>query len=410
MNADQGILALPLYDEHHRALARWLGDWCAENAALWQRPVADPEQTGRRILTGLGDGGWLRFLDPADKAAAPAGDYRSLCVARETLAYADDLADFAFSIQALAATPILRHGSEPQRRRWLPAMARGELAGSFAVSERAAGSDLAAVALRAERVDGGYQLTGEKAWIANAGIADVHCVIARTGQAPGPLGLTAFLVPAGTPGLLVRPVPVIAPRSFGDLVFDGCRVDDDAVLGRPGGGFVIAMELLERFRMTVGAAAVGFARRAADAAYQRTRERQVYGGRLFDLQLVKASLADIEVKLNASALLVARAAWELDHGSRTYGRHSSIAKLAATEHAQQIVDATVQLFGAAGLVADSLPERLYRQIRSLRIYEGASEVQQMIVAGALDRRRAPVRPPAAAGTGHGPTTATREEP
>ncbi|MEQ0559622.1 acyl-CoA dehydrogenase family protein [Amycolatopsis sp. NEAU-NG30] len=379
---DERMLALPFYEEQHRTLAGKLAAWCAEHASLWARPLEQtPQHAGRAILSALGAAGWLGFLDP------PAVDYRSLCLAREILAYADDLADYAFSIQALSATSIIRYGTGEQQAEYLPRMASGEVAGSFAISEEEAGSDISAVGLTADRVSGGYLLNGRKAWIANAGTADLHCVLARTGGGPGALGLTAFLVPARTPGVRAsEDVPLVAPRSFGHLVFEDCLVPESSVLGRPGQGFVVATDVLERFRMTVGAAAVGFARRAADSAVRRARERRIHGGKLIDLQLVKAALADMEIKLNSSALLVARAAWELDHGNPGYAKHSSIAKVAATEAAQEIVDAAVQVHGAAGLVADSVPERLYRQVRSLRIYEGASEVQKMIIADALGRR------------------------
>jgi len=388
---DGAVLALPFYQPRHADLARRIQDWCDTHSALWEKSDQDsPEWTGQHILRALGEDGWLGFLDPdGSPDAAPEGDFRSLCLMREALAYAEDLADYAFSIQALSATPILRHGSEAQRRRYLPRLAAGTLVGSFAISEEEAGSDVAAVGLRAERVADGYLLNGHKAWVANGSIADLHCVIARTGEGPGALGLTAFLVPATASGLRVREtVSLIAPRAFAHLAFEDCHVPADSVLGRPGGGFVIAMDLLDRFRVTVGAAALGFARRAADAALARAKSRPMYGGRLFDLQTVKATFADIEVKLNAAALLVARAAWEIDRGNRRFPKYSSIAKLYATEAAQEVVDASVQIFGAAGLVKDSVTERLYRQIRSLRIYEGASEVQKMIIAGSLDARRA----------------------
>lgn len=383
---DEAVLALPFYEPRHVALARRLDEWAAAHAWLWEKDDGEPEQTGLRVVRALGDGGWLRFLAAADGAAD--GDFRCQCLVREGLAYAGDLADFAFSIQALSATPILRHGSPAQRERYLPGLADGTLVSSFAVSEKEVGSDLAAVGLRADRSGDGYVLNGDKAWIANGGIANVHCVLARTGEGPGALGLTAFLVPAGTPGVVCERVPLIAPRAFADLTFTDCRLPADSVLGRPGRGFQVAIDVLERYRMTVGAAAIGFARRAADAALARARSRRIQGGRLLDLPTVGATFADIEVKLNAAALLVARAAWELDRGNRRFAKHSSIAKLYATEVAQEIVDAAVQLFGAAGLVRDSIPERLYRQIRSLRIYEGSSEVQKVIIAGALDLRRA----------------------
>ncbi|UUU39508.1 acyl-CoA dehydrogenase family protein [Streptomyces sp. NBC_00162] len=388
---DQEVLALPFYDDGHRRLANAIGTWCDGRAPLWKEVRRqDPEKAGRRLVRELGEDGWLSFLDPRTAPGGLPGDFRSICLMREALAYAEDLADFSFSIQALAATPIIRYGSEEQKENYLSRMAEGSLIGAFAVSEREAGSDIASVGLQAERdEDGGYVLNGQKAWIANAGIADVYVVIARTGEGPGPLGLTAFLVPAGSRGLQVHErLDAVAPRAFAHLSFENCRVPREAVLGKPGRGFVIAMDLLERFRMTVGAAALGFARRAADTALAHARTRRIGNEKLVDLQLTKASLAEMDVRLNAAALLVARAGWEADHGSRRFARHSSIAKLYATEEAQHVVDSAVQLLGAAGVVADSVTERLYRQIRSLRIYEGTSEVMRLTIAGTLDARRA----------------------
>lgn len=378
---DQGLLALPLFTDGHRELAGRVAAWCDDHRDLCGPSTDDdPDKRGRALLDALGTAGLLT-LD---------ADLRSVCVVREGLAYAGDLADFAYSIQCLSATPIVRHGTREQQDRYLPAMARGTVQGAFAISEEEAGSDVAAMQTSARRDGDSYVLDGTKTWIANATSADLFVVVARTGEGPGALGLTAFCVPADTPGVRVRPVPMIAPRAFGDVVLDGVRVPADAVLGRPGGGFAIAIDLLDRFRMTVGAAAIGFARRAADAALGRARTRKIYGGRLFDLPTVKATLADIAVKLEAASLLVARAAWEADTGNRKYARHSAAAKLYATEAAQEIVDACVQLYGAAGLVQDSVTERLYRQVRSLRVYEGASEVQKTIIAGALDLRRSEV--------------------
>jgi acyl-CoA dehydrogenase len=391
MSFDKEILALPFYESRHLAQAERIDEWCRAHADLWKEPDDDLRQrTGRRILRALGDGGWFGFLEPdAAPEVVREGDFRSLCLMREALAYADDLADYAFSIQAISAMPILRHGSQAQQLRYLPRMATGELAGSFALSEEGAGSDVSAIGLRAEKVSDGYVLNGAKAWVANGSIADVHCVIARSGEGPGALGLTAFLVEASVPGVRVqKSVRTIAPRSIANLAFEDCRLSGKDVLGAPGRGFVVAMDMLERFRMTVGAAALGFGRRAADATLARAKSRPMRDGRLFDLQLVRAMLADVEVKLNATALLVARAAWEVDHGNARFPKHSSIAKLYATEAAQEIVDTAVQVFGAAGLVQDSVPEQLYRQIRSLRIYEGASEVQKMIIADTLGMRRA----------------------
>ncbi|MGD3109645.1 acyl-CoA dehydrogenase family protein [Streptomyces sp. YGL11-2] len=388
---DPDILDLPFYDDAHRRLADTFGAWCDQRTAQWAEiRDDDPDKVGLCLVRQLGADGWLSFLDPAAEPGPVPGDLRSLCLMREALAYAEDLADFAFSIQALAATPLLRFGSDEQRRHYLPRMATGSLVGAFAVSEEEAGSDIAAVGLRADRTDGGgYVLNGHKAWIANGTVAEVYVVIARTGEGPGPLGLTAFLVPADTPGVRVRDrLGAVAPRSFAHLAFEDCRVPREAVLGKPGKGFVIAMDLLERFRMTVGAAALGFARRAADTALARARTRRIGGGPLIDQQLTKVTLADMDVQLNAAALLVARAAWEADRGAPRFARHSNIAKLYATEEAQRIVDTAVQLLGASGLVKDSVTERLYRQIRSLRIYEGTSEVMRLTIAGTLDIRRA----------------------
>lgn len=394
---DEAVLALPFFEQRHAHFARAIGSWSTARGQLWaEADRLAPPQAGALILRELGREGWLGFLDPfaappaetpADAAADP-GDFRSLSLAREALAYAHDLADFAYSIQALSAYPLLLHGSEEQKKRYLPEFAAGTLSGAFAVSELECGSDAASLALAARPVPGGYVLDGGKAWIANGAGADLFCVIARTGEGPGALGLTAFLVPGDTPGLRREPVELIAPRSLAHLAFDGCRVPEDAVLGRPGTGFVVAMDVLDRFRLTVGAAALGFARRAADAALTRARTRRIYGASLFDVPGVRQSFAEIEVEMNAAALLVARAAWELDRGARGFAKHSAVAKLYATEAAQRVVDASVQVCGAAGLVAGSTTERLYRQIRSLRLYEGASEVQKTVIAGSLSRRPA----------------------
>jgi acyl-CoA dehydrogenase len=369
------MVALPLFEDHHRELAGDLAAWCDEHQDLLGR-TDNPESTGPRILRALGDGGWLAFLDGG------AEDYRALCLAREILAHTGDLADFDFAIQALSATPIRRYGTDEQRRQFLPGLAWGQLCGAFAVSEAAAGSDVAAIESTAVPAGDGWVLNGRKSWIANAGVADVYTVIARTGPGPGALGLSAFLVPATTPGLRVAPVGLIAPRAFGDLVMADCLLPPDALLGARGAGFPVAMDVLNRFRMTVGGAALGFARRAVDVALATALDRRMFSGTLFDLPTVRAAFADMEVKLDASALLVARAAWELDQG-HAYARHSSVAKLYATEAAGEIVDAAVQVLGAAGLVADSPLERLYRQVRSLRIYEGASEVQKSIIAASI---------------------------
>ncbi|OLF14034.1 acyl-CoA dehydrogenase [Actinophytocola xinjiangensis] len=388
---DREILGLPFYEPRHLDHAQRLDRWCAGHTDLWDVPHEQDEfreQAVRRTLRALGEDGWFGFLDPANGRPAD-GDFRTLCLGREILAYTDDTPDNCFAVHTLAARPITRFGTDAQKARYLPGLASGELIASFALSELDRGSDIAGLGLRAERDGEDYVLNGDKAWIAHAAIADVLCVIARTGEGPGALGLTAFLVPGASPGLRVRErIAAIAPRAFAHLDFEDCRVPAECVLGRPGQGFVVAMDMLDRYRMTVGAAAVGYARRAADAALGWARARPMGEATLFDLPTIRATFADMEVKLNAAALLVARAAWETDTGNRRFARHSSIAKLHATEAAQEIVDASVQVFGAAGLVSGSVPERLYRQVRALRVYEGTSEIQKTIIASAIDPRRA----------------------
>ncbi|MBD0669411.1 acyl-CoA dehydrogenase family protein [Streptomyces sp. CBMA156] len=376
---DPGVLALPLYDDAHRTLADGIVTWCGDRAEAWAGlDTTDPAATGRAVLADLGRSGWLSHLDP-DR---PDSDLRSLCLRRQALAYHEDLADFAYSIQELTAAAIARHGTEEQRRRHLPGLAAGTSAGALAVSEPGAGSDLAAAVLEATPDGDGFVLNGTKAWIAQGDIADVCVVLARTGDGPGPLGLTTFVVDCSAPGFKAEPVGAIAPRSWAELTFTDFRVGPEAVLGERGQGLVVSLDALERARATVAAAAIGFGRRAFRLALGHARTRRAYGGRLADLQLVKASLARMDVKLSAASLLTARAAWAMDAGL-DYARHSSAAKLYGTEAAGEIVDGAVQIFGAAGIVAGSTMERLYRQVRSLRIYEGASEVIEMTIADAL---------------------------
>lgn len=382
--------ALPFLQSEHVEYAARLQQWCADNAGLWAEQPGDQlaaETQCIAIVKRLGADGWLAFVADRDVADRASWDFRSICLGRELLAHADDLADFAFSIQSLGSMPLARHGNFDQRERYLAGFADGSLIGSFAVSELEAGSNLGALELRAERTPDGWLLNGAKAWIANGSTADVHTVIARTGDGPGVLGLSAFLVPASTPGLAIERLPAIAPRPFAHLHLTDCLLPADSLLGASGQGFVIAMELLEHFRMTVGAAAVGFGRRAAEAALAHARSRHLGTGKLFGLDTVKATFAEMETQLTASWLLVLRAAWELDRGSRRFAKHSSIAKLHATETAQRVVDDALQLFGASGVVTGSVPERLYRQVRLLRIYEGASEVQRATIAGSLDFAR-----------------------
>jgi acyl-CoA dehydrogenase len=380
---DSSILALPLYEDRHRQLAARIeaaADGLAARIAGWESK--GPTELGRELTAALGEAGWLAH------AVHPAGrpDFRSIALIREGFAQVHDLCDFAFAIQAMAAAPIVHFGAPAQRAEFLPDIIAGRRIGSLAISEPAGGSDPAAITTRAARCGDTFRLNGEKTWISNADIADFHSVVVRTGEGPGVLGLSVLIVPADAPGLMVGPtIDMIAPRAFASLSFRDCVVPAANLIGKSGLGFSIAMEVLNRYRLTVGAAAVGFARQALRVGLAFARARRIKDRPLFDMQITQAKLADAEMALAASALLVARAAYELDHGMRGYAKQSSIAKLHATEAAQRIVDNVVQLHGAAGLVQGSVPERLYRQIRSLTIYEGTSEIQRLIIAGQLRR-------------------------
>ena len=375
---NRSILRLPFYEERHRQLADRIESWADEIASeLDEIEGCSPAETGRHLTTLFGRNTWYGETD------APP-DFRSICLIREGFAFVHDLFDFAFSIQSLAAAPLIRYGSAQQRAALLPDILGGRSIGCLAISEPDVGSDIAQVSLRAERLGESYVLNGTKTWISNADIADFAIVLARTADGAGPLGLSLFYVPAASPGLHVaETIETMAPRSFGSLSFDECVVPADQMIGKPGHGFQIAGEILEQYRVTVGAAAIGFARRARSAALRWAHTRRLGAGTVWDMQLTKSKLADSEAALTASTLLVAQAAWEIDSHIRGYGKHCSIATLFATEQAQRIVDDAVQIFGAAGIVKNAVPERLYRQIRSLRIYEGTSEVQRLIIAGYL---------------------------
>jgi len=372
----------PFFAAVHRELAAGLAAWCAVLPKVTADAVTgDVDDACRRLVHALGEGGWLRYCVPADHGGAlPALDSRTLCVARETLAYHDGLADFAFAMQGLGSGAITLAGSAAQRERWLPAVARGEAIAAFALSEPDAGSDVAALAMRARRDGDAWVLDGCKTWISNGGIADFYCVFARTGDAPGTRGISAFVIPAGTPGLTIADrIEVSAPHPLARLAFADCRVPHDALLGAEGEGFKLAMRTLDIFRASVAAAAVGFARRALDEGVAHARSRKMFGATLADLPLTQAKLGDMAVEIDAAALLTYRAAWLRDVlGARTT-KEAAMAKLAATESAQRVIDAAVQLHGGLGVTHGHVVERLYRDIRALRIYEGASEVQQLIV-------------------------------
>ena len=382
---DLDHFAWPFYDATHRDFAGTLDAWAAAQAM----PHGDVDAACRSWVRALGAAGHLRACVPAAYGGMrEVLDSRTLCVARETLAWHDGLADFAFAMQGLGSGPITLAGTAEQRARWLPPVGRGEAIAAFALSEPDAGSDVAALTMRARRDRAHYVLDGEKTWISNGGIADFYCVFARTGEAPGARGISAFVVPADAPGLAVAErIEVIAPHPLARLVFDGCRVPATALLGTAGEGFKLAMRSLDIFRASVAAAANGFARRALHAAVARAKSRPMFGGVLADLQLTQSALGEMAAAVDAAALLTARAAWTRDVLGRRTTREAAMAKMTATESAQRVIDRALQMHGGLGVRTGSVVERLYREIRALRIYEGATEVQQLIIGrDVLDAR------------------------
>ena len=380
---DRTFLRWPFFDDAHRDFAARLAEWAAREVAPLAHPAGvDVDDACRALVRRLAAGGWLRYAVPAPYGGALERlDVRALCIARETLAWHSGLADFAFAMQGLGSGPISLFGSDDQKRRWLPSIAAGETIAAFAISESEAGSDVGAMTTVARRDGGGFVIDGAKTWISNAGIADRYVVFARFPEG-GERGFVALVVDADNPGLRVTErIDVTAPHPLGTVVFDGCRVGGDALLGEAGGGMKVALGTLDVFRSTVGAAALGFARRALDEAVAWSAERRVFGIPLSEHQLTRAALAEMAVDVDASALLVYRAAWTRDTGAARVTREAAMAKLHATEAAQRVVDRAVQLLGARGVVRGSVVEMLYRDVRALRIYEGTSEVQKLVIAG-----------------------------
>lgn len=379
---DRSFLAWPFFDDGHRALARDLETWAARE--LDGAEAADPDARTRALVAALGAAGWLAHCVPAAYGGARERvDARSLCLAREIVARHEGLADFAFAMQALGSLPITRFGTPELRSAYLPEIATGARLAAFALSEPEAGSDVAAIRTTARREGETWVLDGTKTWISNAGLADQYVVFARTGEA-GARGLSAFVVDATSPGLAVAErIRLIAPHPLGTLRLEGCRVPAAHLLGAEGEGFAIAMATLDHLRPSVGAAALGLARRALDEAVTRATTRVAFGRPLAEFQLTQRRLAEMAVDVDASALLVYRAAWTADAGARRATREAAMAKLFATEAAQRVVDAAVQLFGGLGVVSGVPVERLYREVRALRIYEGTSEIQQLVVARQL---------------------------
>jgi acyl-CoA dehydrogenase len=371
---DRTFLDWPFFEDRHRALAEALETWCVANLPV---DHGDVDAACRGLVAMLGQGGWLRHT-AADEGARL--DVRTLCLIRETLARHDGLADFAFAMQGLGMGPVTLFGTADQRR-WLERTTTGGAIAGFALTEPGSGSDVAATATTAERVQGGWVLNGEKTYISNGGIADVYVIFARTGEAPGARGLSAFVLPSDAPGLeVVDRIEVMAPHPLAHLRLTDVHLPQEALIGSAGAGFKMAMAVLDVFRPTVGAAALGFARRALDEALARVQARRIGGQALAELQMVQGHLADMAVQIDAAALLVYRAAWAKDQGAARITREAAMAKLYSTEAASRVIDMAVQLHGGDGVRQGFAVESLYREIRALRIYEGASDVQRIVIA------------------------------
>ena len=381
---DGSYLSWPFFDDDHRRMASELSRWAADELEPLVHDEANIDSTCREIVRRLGTGGWLRYVVPRQYGGINDGlDVRSLCLAREILARVSGLADFAFAMQGLGSGPIVLYGSDELKARYLPGIAAGTHIAAMAVSEPDAGSDVAGMRTTARR-DGRYWvLDGTKTWISNAGIADHYVIFARMPEV-GEKSFGAFVVDADAPGLTVSErIALIAPHPLGTLSLDACRVREGAFVGQPGKGLRVALGTLDVFRSTVGAAALGFARRALAEAVRHAGQRRAFGKPIADFQLTQARIADMAVAVDASALLVYRAAWTRDQGAERITREAAMAKLFATEAAQRVIDDAVQLFGGRGVVSGEPVEQLYREIRSLRIYEGTSEIQRLVIAGTL---------------------------
>ncbi|MCW5690968.1 MAG: acyl-CoA dehydrogenase family protein [Pseudolabrys sp.] len=377
---DKSFLTWPFFADTHRDYAGKIDAWAQAN--LQHVDHHDVDAACRKLVKALGQCGFLTHTAPATEKDKL--DVRTLALSRETLARHSGLADFAFAMQGLGAGPISLFGSADQRAAWLPKTRAGEAIAAFALSEAASGSDVANITTSARRDGDHYVIDGEKTWISNGGIADLYVVFARTGEAPGAKGLSAFIVEGSNPGLsIAERLEVIAPHPLARLAFKNCRVPASALVGKPGDGFKIAMATLDVFRTTVGAAALGFARRALDETVSRAGSRHLFGAPLGELQMVQGHIADMALDIDAAALLIYRAAWTKDMGAARVSREAAMAKLYATESAQRVIDAAVQIHGGDGVRSGHPVETLYREIRALRIYEGASDVQKIIISRAV---------------------------
>jgi acyl-CoA dehydrogenase len=377
--ADSTYLGWPFFTDAHRTLQREIVAW--RDGHFQELDDSDPAAACRGYVAQLASAGWLKYAVPREFGGAlDSLDVRSLCLIRETLGYASGLAEFAFAMQGLGSGPISLFGSEALKRKYLPGVAAGTAIAAFAISESDAGSDVAAMQTTARRDGDSIVIDGEKTWISNAGIASHYVVFCRWPER-GDRSFIAVVVDAATPGLHVgRTIDLMAPHPLGAVTLSNCRVPQDQVIGEPGHGLPVALGTLDLFRTTVGAAALGFARRALDDAVAHVRERRAFGQRLANFQLTQAAIADMATAIDGSALLVYRAAWTRDQGAARITREAAMAKLVATESAQQVIDRAVQLLGARGVVRGETVERLYREIRALRIYEGTSEIQKIVIA------------------------------
>jgi acyl-CoA dehydrogenase len=375
--ADTSFLRWPFFEERHRELGRALEAWAAAHVPALVGDHHDTDAACIRLTAALGEAGWLVHAVPE---ANTDFDLRSLCLIREGLSRHSALADFAFAMQGLGTASITLFGTAAQRQTWLPRPRSGQVLTGFALSEPHAGSDVAAMSMTASHAPGGFLLNGTKTWISNGGIAGQYVVFAKDGPK-----YTAFVVKSDAPGLSVTErIDVIAPHPMATLCFENCLVPEDAVIGARGAGMRVALGTLDVFRPSVGAAALGLARRALEQSLQRATTRPMFGGVLGDLQLTQVKLADMAVKIDAAALLVYRAAWAKDCGGQArITQEAAMAKLFATDAAQEIIDDAVQLWGATGVQSGSVTENLYREIRAMRIYEGASEVQKIVIARTL---------------------------
>ena len=380
--SDRSFINWPFFEDEHRVLALELENWAKTELTDYAITPANVDLACQELVLKLADGGWLDYC-VANKFGGknPSLDVRSLCLIRETLARFSGLADFVFAMQGLGSGTISLFGSAELKKKYLPDVRRGNKIAAFALTEPDAGSDAAALTTTAEQDDTSFVLNGDKTLISNGGIADYYTVFAKTGEVPGTRGISAFVIDADTAGLEINErIEVIAPHPLARIRFNQCRIPKTQQIGSGGEGFKMAMATLDIFRSTVGAAALGFARHAMHEAFNRTKSRQMFGAPMSKLQLIQSKIGEMSLDIDASSLLIYRAAWTKDKGAEKITKEAAMAKLFATEAAQRVIDEAVQIFGGSGVVSGFPVEQLYREIRALRIYEGASEVQKLIIA------------------------------